>query len=32
MDNVGWAYGVFFLGLFQKGGPNENSEGPWVPK
>ncbi len=21
-----------FLGLSQRGGPNEDSEGPWVPK
>jgi hypothetical protein len=21
-----------FLGLSQRGGPNENGEGPWVPK
>jgi len=32
VDNVIWALGVFFLGLSQRGGPNENSEGPWVPK
>ncbi len=30
VDNVIWALGVFFQ-AYLKGGPNENSEGQWVP-
>jgi hypothetical protein len=32
LNNVVWALGVFFQAYFKRGGPNENSEGPWVPK